>query len=152
MFIKLSHDSMFVCIWLMVGCNLCVELNVLSGYMYHVPVLSYRFPIIINMFPTDMFCSRYPVISVPFSRPLFPFSFPFPAKKKQEQERFGCFPDRSRPFSTLRVKKTAGWGLNFFFWEREREVGLRAQLLTRPKQYSETTQTRPPWRKTQVII
>jgi len=92
MFIKLSHDSMFVCIWLMVGCNLCVELNVLSGYMYHVPVLSYRFPIVIDMFPTDMFRSRYPVISVPFSRPLFPFPFPFPAKKNRNRNGLGVFP------------------------------------------------------------
>ena len=83
MFIKLSHDSMFVCIWLMVGCNLCVELNVLSGYMYHIPVLSYRFPIVIDMFPTDMFRSRRLVIPFPFSRPLFPFLFP--KGKKHEQ-------------------------------------------------------------------
>ena len=48
----------------------------LSGHMYCVPVLSYRLPIVIDMFLTDMFRSRYLVISVLFSRPPFPFLFP----------------------------------------------------------------------------
>ena len=108
MFIKLSHDSMFVCIWLMVGCNLCVELNILNGYMYHVPVLSYRFPIIIDMFPTDMFCSRYPVISVPFSRSRF-------CSRQKKKTGTGTVWVFSRPFSTL-IKPVAWSSLvkNFF--------------------------------------
>ena len=85
---------------MMYGCNYCVELNVSSGYMCF-PDLSYRFPIVIAVFPTDMFCSRYPVIPPSFSRP----PIPFPAKKKQKQEWLGCFPDRSRPFSTLHAPR-----------------------------------------------
>ena len=45
---------------MMYDCNYCVELNVSSGYMCF-PNLSYRFLIVIDMFPTDMFRSRYPV-------------------------------------------------------------------------------------------
>ena len=44
-----------------------------------VSVLCYRFPIVIDMFPFEIFRSRYPVISNSFSRPAFPF--PFLAKK-----------------------------------------------------------------------
>ena len=61
------------------GCNYCVELTVLSGYMYiDVSVLCYRFPIVIDTFPIEVFRSRYPVISNSFSRPAFPFPLPFP--------------------------------------------------------------------------
>ena len=61
------------------GCNYCVELTVLSGYMYiDVSVLCYRFPIVIDTFPIEVFRSRYPVISNSFSRPAFPFPPPFP--------------------------------------------------------------------------
>ena len=72
-------------------CNYCVELNVSSGYMCF-PDLSYRFLIVIDMFPTDMFYSRYLVILLLFSRPpiLFPisrntaYSVPIPGKKNTE--------------------------------------------------------------------
>ena len=46
-----------------------------------VSVLCYRFPIVIDTFPFEIFRSRYPVIPDSFSRPTFPFPFPFPAKK-----------------------------------------------------------------------
>ena len=62
------------------SCNYFVELNVWSGCIYF-PVLSYRFPIVIGMLPTDWFRSRYPVIPISFSRPTFPFPLPFPTKK-----------------------------------------------------------------------
>ena len=84
----------------MYGCNYCVELNVLSGYMY-----CYRFELPLpdrNRYIPD----RY--IPFPISRntafvfpSAYPVSVPVPDKKKQEQEWLGCFPDRSRPFSTL---------------------------------------------------
>jgi hypothetical protein len=60
--------------------------------MYDVSILSYRFPIVIDIFPTDMFRFQYPVISVPFSRPLFPFPFPFPAKKNRNSNGLDVFP------------------------------------------------------------
>ena len=82
------------------SCNYLIELNVWSGCMYF-PVLSYRFPIVIGMLPTDWFRSRYPVIPILFSRPIFPFPFPFPTKKIQLRERLRGFPDRSRPFPTV---------------------------------------------------
>ena len=68
---------------MMYGCNYCAELNVLSGYMCCVPDLSYRLPTVIDIFPTDMFRSRYPVISFLFSRPPFPFPFLFSANKNR---------------------------------------------------------------------
>ena len=80
------------------GCNYCVELTVLSGYMYidvsvfvlsipdrnrHVPDRSIPFPISRN---------------IEF---VFPSGFPVPGHIMQEREWLRCFPDRSRPFSTL---------------------------------------------------
>ena len=107
------------------GCNYCVELTVLSGYMYidvsdfvlsipdrnrHVPDRSISFPISRN---------------IEF---VFPSGFPVPATVPghimQEREWLRCFPDRSRPFSTLlsvsqyiqwwhlRRKEEEGSGLN----------------------------------------
>jgi len=91
----------------MYGCNYCVELNVSSGYMCF-PDLSYRFPIVIDMFPTDMFRSRYPVISVPFSRPFFPFPFPFLAKKNRNRNGLGVFPTVPDRFQTRPTSRCAG--------------------------------------------
>jgi len=45
----------------------------------NVPVLCYRFPIVNDTFPFEIFRSRYTVILDSFSRPAF--LFPFPAKK-----------------------------------------------------------------------
>ena len=74
--------------------------------MYYVPVLSYRFPIVIDMFPTDMFRSRYPVISVSFSRPLFRFRFRSRQKKTGSGLVWGFSRSFPRPFSTLiRISK-----------------------------------------------
>ena len=47
----------------------------------HVTVFMYRFPIVIVIFPIEMFRSRHSVISVSFSRPAFKFPLPFPATK-----------------------------------------------------------------------
>ena len=66
------------------------------------PVLSYRFPIVIGMLPTDWFRSRYPVIPISFSRPIFPF--PFPTKKYSCGNGWGIFPtvpDRFHPYLSL---------------------------------------------------
>ena len=92
----LSYTSL-VSMLFMHSCNYFIELNVWSGCMYF-PVLSYRFPIVIGMLPTDWFRSRYPVISISFSRPPFPSPHPFPAKKIQEQEWWGSFPDCFQPY------------------------------------------------------
>jgi len=87
------------CMWMMYGCNYCVELNVLSGYMY-----CYRFELPLpdrNRYIPD----RY--IPFPISRNtafVFPSAYPVPVSvpdKKKEQEWLGCFPDHSWPFSTL---------------------------------------------------
>ena len=79
------RDSLYLCFLVirvffsmlfMHSCSYFIELNIWSGCMYF-PVLSYRFPIVIGMLPTDWFRSRYPVIPISFSRPIFPF----PTKK-----------------------------------------------------------------------
>ena len=85
----------------MYGCNYCVELNVLSGYMY-----CYRFELPLpdrNRYVLD----RY----IPFSISrntafVFPSAYPVPVpgKKKQEQEWLGCFPtvtDCFQPYSDI---------------------------------------------------
>ena len=94
----LSYTSL-VSMLFMHSCNYFIELNVWSGCMYF-PVLSYRFPIVIGMLPTDWFRSRYPVIPISFSRPIFPFPFPFPTKKYSCGNGWGVFPtvpDRFHP-------------------------------------------------------
>ena len=83
------------------SCNYFAELNVWSGCIYFT-VLSYRFPIVIGMLPTDWFRSRYPVIPISFPRPIFPFPFPFPTKKYSCGNGWGVFPtvpDRFHPYS-----------------------------------------------------
>ena len=65
------------CIWL----PLLHRAHCFKWLHIDVPVLCYRFPIVIETFPFEIFRSRYPVIPVSFSRPTFPFPFPFPAKK-----------------------------------------------------------------------
>ena len=95
----LSYTSL-VSMLFMHSCNYFIELNVWSGCMYF-PVLSYRFPIVIGMLPTDWFRSRYPVIPISFSRPIFPFPFPFPTKKYSCGNGWGVFPtvpDRFHPY------------------------------------------------------
>jgi len=102
LFIKsiISSILCIVCKWMMYGCNYCAELNVLSGYMccsrfkLPLPDRNRRVP------------DRY--VPFPISRNIafvFPSAYPVPVpvsgKKKQEQEWFRCFPDRSRPFSSL---------------------------------------------------
>jgi hypothetical protein len=62
--------------------------------------LSYRFSIVIDIFPIEMFRSRYPVISVSF-----PSVFPVSDKIKQEQERFSGFPDRFQPYTPARRRR-----------------------------------------------
>ena len=81
--------------------------------------LSYRFPIVTDMFPTDIFRSRYPVISVLFSRnrqvptdifrsqysiisvlfsrPHFPFPLPFPTEKYRNRSGLEIFPTVFNP-------------------------------------------------------
>ena len=66
----------------------------------YFPVLSVRFPIVIDMFPIEQFRFRYPVIPISFSRPAFPFPFPFPVKKYGRGNGLGVFPtvaDRFHP-------------------------------------------------------
>ena len=92
----LSYTSL-VSMLFMHSCNYFIELNVWSGCMYF-PVLSYRFPIVIGMLPTDWFRSRYPVIPISFSRPIFPFLFPFPTKKYSCGNGWGVFPTVSDRF------------------------------------------------------
>jgi hypothetical protein len=46
-----------------------------------VPVLKYRFPTVIDIFPIEIFCSRYTVITNSFSDPTIRFPLPFPVKK-----------------------------------------------------------------------
>jgi len=87
----LSYTSL-VSMLFMHSCNYFIELNVWSGCMYF-SVLSYRFPIVIGMLPTDWFRSRYPVIPISFSRPIFPFPFPFPTKKYSCGNGWGVFPN-----------------------------------------------------------
>jgi hypothetical protein len=62
---------------------------VASRYLFEVVtcvdvlVLRYQFPIVIEMFPIEIFRSRFPVISNSFSRPTIPVLFPFPAKENR---------------------------------------------------------------------
>ena len=60
--------------------NYLLKLNISSAYMY-ILVLSSQFPIVIVMFPIELFRSRYPVIPISFSRPTLPFPILFPVKK-----------------------------------------------------------------------
>jgi len=102
--------TVMYCVWLlhsvllssvyasMHGCNYCVELTVLSGYMYiDVPIFVLSIP--------DR--NRHvPGWSIPslISRNIefvFPSGFPVPGHIMLEREWLRCFPDRSRPFSTL---------------------------------------------------
>ena len=46
-------------------------------------VLSYRFPIIIDILPIDMFHSRYPIISISFSHPSLSSSPAAPGKRNR---------------------------------------------------------------------
>jgi hypothetical protein len=62
-----------------------------------VPNLSHRFPIVIDMFPINMFRSRYPIILISFSRLPFPFPLPFLAKNTG----VGTVRGFSRPFPTV---------------------------------------------------
>ena len=89
------------------GCYYCVELTVLSGYMYiDVPVFVLSIPDRNRHVPDRS-------IPFPISRNIefvFPSDFPVPATVPghimQEQEWLRCFPDRSRPFSTLTIGRT----------------------------------------------
>ena len=89
------------------GCNYCVELTVLSGYMYiDVPVFVLSIPDRNRHIPDQS-------IPFPISRNIefvFPSGFPVPAtvpgRIMQEREWLRCFPDRSRPFSTLTIGRT----------------------------------------------
>ena len=58
----------------------------------YFPILSVRFPIVIDMFPIEQFRFRYLVIPISFSRPAFPFLFPFPVKKCGRENGLGVFP------------------------------------------------------------
>ena len=85
--------------------NYLLKLNVSSGYMY-IPVLSSRFPIVIVMFPIELFRSRYSVIPISFSRPTFPFPIPFPVQKCGCGNGLGIFPtvpDRFQPYTKWQV-------------------------------------------------
>jgi hypothetical protein len=76
---------------------------VASRYLFEVatyldfPVWRYRFPIVIDMFPIEIFRSRYPVISNSFSRSTIPVPFPFSAKKTGS----GIVRVFSRPLTSL---------------------------------------------------
>ena len=88
---------------MMYGCNYCVELNVLSGYMY-----CYRFELPLpdrNRYIPD----RY--IPFPISRntaffflSAYPVSVPVPGKKNRNKNGYGVFPtvpDRFQPYSDI---------------------------------------------------
>ena len=66
----LSYTSL-VSMLFMHSCNYFIELNVWSGCMYF-PVLSYRFPIVIGMLPTDWFRSRPKKYSCGNGQGIFP--------------------------------------------------------------------------------
>ena len=84
--------------------------------MYHVPVLSYRFPIIIDMFPTDMFRSRYYVF-------LSAFPVPVPGKKKNRNKNgLGVFPTDFNPNKTFCMIKSSE---EFFFLAEKTGVIIR---------------------------
>jgi len=70
----------------------------------YFPVLSVRLPIVIGMFPIELFRSRYPVIPISFSRPAFLFSFPFPIQKCGCGNGLGFF----QPFSTVCIPSRHG--------------------------------------------
>jgi len=101
--INILTSSLFaiVCIWIMHGCYCCIELIVLSGYIYQC----FRF-----VLPLPDRNRRVPVRNIPFSISrntgfVFPSGLPVPVsvpdKKIQEREWLRHFPDRSRPFSSL---------------------------------------------------
>ena len=83
--------------------NYLFKLNISSAYLY-IPVLSSRFPIVIVMFPIELFRSRYSVIQILFSRSTFTFPIPFPVKKYGCGNGLGVFPtvpDRFHPYKQL---------------------------------------------------
>ena len=90
------------------GCYCCIELIVLSGYIYQC----FRF-----VLPLPDRNRRVPVRNIPFSISrntgfVFPSGLPVPVsvpgKKIQEREGLRHFPDRSRPFSSLDKPRLLG--------------------------------------------
>jgi hypothetical protein len=69
---------------------------------FKIPIPNYRFPTVIDIFPIEIFRSRYTVISNSFSRPTMPFPLTFPVKKIV----MGMVKVFSRPFPTVYIPKS----------------------------------------------
>jgi hypothetical protein len=84
----------------------CAQLQLFEVITADVPVLCYQFPIVTDMIPIKIFCSRYHVISNLFSRQAISFPLPFSTKKKFRNSVFPTVPDRFHPYQHIWLSPT----------------------------------------------
>ena len=117
-FIYLSLDYSIICLYIIYGCNHCVESNIWRGYMIRYS----RFWVSV---PDRYRHDSDRIVPFPISRIT---DFVFPTEISRSYSRFrikiwkrkwlGSFPDRSRPFSSLVARcddrmKLSGTSWNF---------------------------------------